>query len=173
MRLLAMLVLVPFSVQSETIFIESEISTLLKSTYSIHAGTSAGMDHGEIYATYMEGSGHLSGISRDSDFTHKSWGVGYRKYREDLYKGRFWGVALRSADIDQFCVSGNPECRFSKHNAAILSFGSRIPTGLAYETIRGHISWVLEGGVDFTNSEGDMKQRWIFGISLNWGFSII
>jgi len=173
MRLLLVLLFLPITVQSESFFIESEITTLLKSTYSVHAGTSAGMEKGEIYATFMEGSGQLNGISRDSDFTHKSWGVGCRKYREGLHNGQFWGVALRSADIDQFCMSGNPECRYSKHTAAILSFGSRIPTDSSSEAVRVHISWVIEGGVDFVNSEGETSQKWIFGISLNWGFSIL
>lgn len=170
MKLFLCLMLVPFVAQPEVLFLESEITTLFKSTYSIHAGTSAGLERGEVYATYMHGVGSWPGYL---DFRQMTWGIGYRRYAENHHLGRFWGLALRSADIDDSCTSLVARHRFHKHTAAIISYGKRVATAGGTGALRSHISWVFELGYDHVNSNGNIERRWIYGISLNWGLSFL
>jgi hypothetical protein len=170
MRLLVCLMLVPIVVHAETIFIESEITTLLKSTYSIHAGTSVGMERGEVYATYMHGVGSWPGYL---DFRQKTWGVGFRRYNENHHQGKFWGLALRTADVDDSCTSLVDRHRFYKHTAAIVSYGKRVTTAGGTGSLRSHVSWVFELGRDQVSSNGNIEKQWIYGISLNWGLSFL
>lgn len=173
MRLFAAILLIPLSVQSEVFFLETEFTTLLKSTYSFHAGTSAGMEKREIYATYMEDDGYLESLGGSADYKHKSWGFGFRQYRGERQKGRFWGLALRSADVNGSCHSGNPDQFFSKHTATIFSLGNRTTTGVAFGKLRGHVSWQAEAGLDHVDTLGETEIRTVYGISLTWGLSIL
>ena len=173
MRLLLAVLLVPLVVQSETLFLETEITTLIKSTGSLHIGTSAGMKRGELYLTYMEGGGQVSGWSYSMDFDHKSWGAGYRHFFRDSYLGSFWGFAIRSADVDGYCTSGRPGPRFSKHTAAILSYGKRFSKAKAGASARGYLALVFEGGIDYVNSGEKTEQKTLAGISIVWGVSFL
>ena len=170
MRHLLALLLLPLVVQSEVLFIESEITTLLKSTYSVHAGTSARMEHGEIYATYMQDMGQML---EQLDVRHKTWGIGYRRYFQNNHQGKFLGIALRTADEDESCTSLVHKHRFYKHTAVIFAFGNRVTTDVAYGVLRGHLSWVIEVGQNQVSVEGHIEKRSIYGISLNWGVSFL
>jgi len=169
------LILFPITASTNPIFIETEILTMVREVYAIHAGYEVCPNTMDVYGTYMLGRGSrrnssITSSAYTSDFDHRCLGLGIRVNEDSRFNGRFQSFNLRLAQTDWSAEELDPIQH--THVALIWSQGSRY-----YTVGRHYTAWSFDLGLQRIdrkpNDRDAVKVSGIIGFSVYLGIYLL
>jgi hypothetical protein len=165
------LILLASIASANSLFVETELSPILRGVYAIHAGIEILPNRIDAFGTYMGGGGSRSSSTflrpSSGEFKHRCFGLGIRVSRDHRVSGRFQSFNLRIAQTDWSTANYDPVQ--DNHIAIVWSQGRRY-----YKVGTHYFSWSFDLGIQrihrIHSEREEMRIAGIIGLTFSLGF---